>query len=336
MEGVDRDWNYVNADRRYTVYAGLPSGNYIFDVKASNNDGLWNNNGTSLRIIILPPWWQTLWFRISLFLMVVACVIVFYKLRTYKIKKRNLELEQHVMERTSQLETAHKDLETFTYSIAHDLRSPLRGIDGFSQILLEEYHNKIDAQGREYLARIRNATQLLAQFIDSLSYFSHVSRSKLTIQPVNLSDIVHNIADILKESNPKRQVEFVIQKGITGNGDSKLLRIVLDNLIWNAWKFTSHHSKARIEFGLQMLDGKQVYFVKDDGAGFNMQYSHKLFGFFQRLHSRLEFPGIGLGLAVVQSIIHRHGGDVWANSEVEKGATFCFTLPGNIAKQNIN
>jgi len=231
------------------------------------------------------------------------------------------------------LETANKELEAFAYSVSHDLRAPLRGIDGFSQVLLEEYHDKLDAQGENYLRRIRNASQRMGQLIDDMLKLSRVSRGEINIQQVNLSEIFKEIADGHIGLEPKRQVEFIVQEGIKARGDSHLLRIVLENLIGNAWKFTSNHPRARIEFGIQHKNETPVYFVRDDGAGFNMKYAQKLFGAFQRLHTVAEFPGTGIGLATVQRIIHRHGGKVWAEGEEENlplgktgGATFYFTL----------
>ncbi|HLP14791.1 MAG TPA: PAS domain S-box protein [Bacteroidota bacterium] len=238
----------------------------------------------------------------------------------------NRELEQRVTDRTAQLEAANKELEAFAYSVSHDLRAPLRGIDGFSQVLLEEYEEKLDEQGREYLHRVRTAAQRMALLIDDLLTLSRLSRSEMEIQPVNLSKIAREIAAELRESQPLRQAEFVIQDRIVVRGDARLLRVVLQNLLGNAWKFTSTHTTARIEYG--MLQQEQpVYFVRDDGAGFDMKYATKLFAAFQRLHSASEFAGTGIGLATVQRIIHRHGGTVWAEGEIERGATFFFTLP---------
>ena len=243
-----------------------------------------------------------------------------------EISKLNQELEQRVTERTVKLEAANKELESFAYSVSHDLRTPLRGIDGFSQVLLEDYYDRFDEQGKKYLERIRSAAQYMAQLIDDLLNLSRVSRGEINIQQTNLSEIVQEIADNFIGGQPEREVEFIIEKGIIVQGDSRLLKNVLENLIGNAWKFTSKHEAAKIEFGLERRNDENVYFIRDDGAGFNMDFSRQLFGAFQRLHSANEFAGTGIGLATVQRIIHRHGGKVWAEGEVEKGATFYFTI----------
>ena len=242
------------------------------------------------------------------------------------IHQLNAQLEQRVVERTAQLEAANAELEAFSYSVSHDLRTPLRSIDGFSQALLEDYMDKLDAPGQNYLQRVRRATQRMGQLIDDLLNLSRVTRSEMHLESVDLSAIAQMIATELQEAQPERQVEFQIVAGLVANGDSRLLRIVLENLLGNAWKFTAKHSRARIEFGRCSQNGIHTYFVRDDGTGFDMAYTDKLFGAFQRLHGITEFQGTGIGLATVQRIIHRHSGRVWAEAAVEQGATFYFTL----------
>lgn len=225
-----------------------------------------------------------------------------------------------------ELELANKELEAFSYSVSHDLRAPLRTIDGFSQALLEDYADKLDDQGKKYLMRVRAAIQRMSQLINDLLNLSRISRSEIHYKEVNLTAIAEDIVAELKGMQPERNVEFIIEQNIKAYGDSRLLRIVLENLLSNAWKFTSKHKSAKIEFGVKQNNGKTIYFVRDDGAGFDMTYVDKLFTPFQRLHETSEFEGTGIGLATVQRIIQRHGGVVWAEGEVEKGATFYFTL----------
>jgi len=246
-----------------------------------------------------------------------------------KIRQLNEELEQRVIElgeRTEQLQAANKELEAFSYSVSHDLRAPLRTVDGFSQALLEDYGDELDELGRDYLQRVRYAAQHMAQLIDDMLSLSRITRSEMRCEKVDLTALARSIAAELKQRQPERQAEFIIAEGLAGNGDPRLLRVVLDNLLDNAWKFTGTRECARIEFGHTKADGKSAYFVRDNGVGFDMTYVDKLFGAFQRLHSPVEFEGTGIGLATVQRIIHRHGGRVWAEGAVDQGAIFGFTL----------
>jgi light-regulated signal transduction histidine kinase (bacteriophytochrome) len=233
---------------------------------------------------------------------------------------------QELARSNNELSAVNKELEAFSYSVSHDLRAPLRSVDGFSKAILEDYADKLDEQGKDYLQRVRAASQRMAQLIDDLLNLSRVTRSDMRCEPVNLSALAQTIAEELKKTQPGRQVEFVIKEGLTVNGDARLLKLVLENLLSNSWKFTAKHTSARIEFGVERPDGKFAYFVRDDGAGFDMAYVEKLFTPFQRLHAPTEFLGTGIGLALVQRIIHRHGGRVWAKGEVEKGAKIYFTL----------
>ena len=238
----------------------------------------------------------------------------------------NKMLEQRVIERTVQLENANKELESFSYSVSHDLRAPLRGIDGFSLALLEDYHDNLDETGRDYIDRIRAATLKMDRLIDSLLRLSRISRLEMNFEEVNLSFIVKEIANSLTETNSSRNVCFVIPENIITFGDLNLLKIVFDNLLSNAWKFTSRNDKTVIEFGAFNENSKNVYFIRDNGVGFDMKYVDKLFSAFQRLHSEKEYPGVGVGLSTVQRIIRRHNGDIWAKSQLNKGTTFYFTL----------
>jgi PAS domain S-box-containing protein len=244
-----------------------------------------------------------------------------------EIRRLNAELEMRVRDRTAQLEAANKELEAFAYSVSHDLRAPLRAMEGFSATLLSQYPDQLDEQGRHYLDRIQEASQRMGQLIDDLLTLSRVTRAALTRQQVDLGDLAREIAADLQAQDPQRRVEFVIAQGLAVEADPHLLRVALQNLLDNAWKFTGKREQARIEVGSNPGEGSEcVYYVKDDGVGFDMAYAGKLFAPFQRLHAMHEFPGTGIGLATVQRIVARHGGRVWTEAAVGRGATFYFTL----------
>jgi signal transduction histidine kinase len=246
-----------------------------------------------------------------------------------RVSRQAQELEIRVRERTREIETANQELESFSYSVSHDLRGPLRAIDGFSELLSSEYRDKLDDNGQKYLGRIRASAQRMGELIDDLLLLAQVSRAELRREPVSISDIARAALAELRSGEPGRKVRCEIQDRLMGEADRRLMRVMLDNLLGNAWKFTSKTMDPRIEFGAEQREGIPAYFVRDNGAGFDMAYAEKLFHPFQRLHHDSEFTGTGIGLATVHRIVSRHGGRVWAQGRVDGGATFFFTLDAN-------
>ncbi len=320
LETVMSSWNIFKQKIESVLENNDASSmNYIVD----NNTKLLNEMDTAVVMmqhnaeekITRLYWIIALGILVSILVLIVAITKETQRKYIRQIEQTNIELT-----------AVNKEMESFSYSVSHDLRAPLRSMDGFSLVLLEDYSDKLDEQGKDYLQRVRSATQRMGMLIDDMLSLSRVTRSEMKRELVDLSSLVQSIAAELQKSQSTCQVEFIIAPGLTANGDARLLRILLENLLGNAWKFTGTHPKARIEFGTTQVDGEQVFFIRDDGVGFDMKYADKLFGVFQRLHGASEFPGTGVGLATVQRIVHRHGGRVWAEGEVEKGATFYFTL----------
>ena len=250
-----------------------------------------------------------------------------------EIRDLNRDLERKVLERTRQLEEVNRELEAFSYSVSHDLRAPLRSIDGFSQILAKKMDDKLDESERDYMDRVRRASQRMGQLIDDLLRLARVTRSQIKREQIDLSSIAEQVAVDLRKTEPARSVSFILQPDLTCYADPGLMRVVLDNLLGNAYKFTGKEPEARIEFGRCEVKGEPAFFVRDDGAGFNMEHAQKLFGAFQRLHGMNEFSGTGIGLATVQRIIHRHHGKVWAEAKEGMGATFYFTIPQRVRER---
>jgi light-regulated signal transduction histidine kinase (bacteriophytochrome) len=241
-----------------------------------------------------------------------------------EVRLLNLELEQRVRERTAELETTNRELEAFSYSVSHDLRAPLRTIDGFSLALMEDYSEAIDDTGRDYIRRVRTGVQRMGQLIDALLQLSRITRADVTREPVYPSEIAAVVVSELREENPDRKIAFTITPGPQENADPKLVQVALENLLGNAVKFSARREDAEISFGWD--EEQKAWRVKDNGAGFDMHYADKLFNAFNRLHGDKDFKGSGIGLATVARVIRRHHGRIWADSEVDHGATFWFTL----------
>ena len=253
-------------------------------------------------------------------------VAVFVRLfkKTAQVKAQAEELQRLAQE----LHSMNQELEAFSYSVSHDLRAPLRSIDGFSQVLSEELDGKIDDKSQDYFQRIRAASQKMSELIDDLLSLSRLSRRKMRWETVDLSRMTEDIVAELRRNHPKRDLAVSIQPGLSAQGDGNLLQIALQNLLHNAWKFTGQKEEgATIEFGRMSEGPEPVYFVRDNGVGFDMAFVSKLFGAFQRLHDAREFPGTGVGLAIVQRVMRRHGGRCWAESAPDQGATFFFSVP---------
>jgi signal transduction histidine kinase len=346
----DQPWSPYTSDGGHSFFS-LPSGRHHFEVRARDNDFNVDPAPATLDFVVLPPVWRQGWFILLMILLggltATQSIRVFLergRLRRInralsaevrereraeeEVRNLNAGLERHVQERTAQLEAANKELEAFSYSVSHDLRTPLRSIDGFSRALLEDYADKLDAEGKDFLETIRSASQRMGQLIDDMLRLAQIKRSEMHWTEVNLSRMAAQIAGELKKMEPARQAEFIIAPDLVASGDAALLRIMLENVLGNAWKYTSKKPVAKIEFGRNETAKGQTYFVRDNGCGFDMEYVHKLFGAFQRLHEGTEFPGTGVGLASVHRVIQRHGGAVWIEGQVGAGATLYFTLPG--------
>jgi len=244
-----------------------------------------------------------------------------------ELQQLNEALEEKVNTRTEQLLLANKELETFSYSVSHDLRAPLRSIRGYSEIVLQEFGAKLDSRGEEFLKRACDSAATMNQLLDDLLRLSLISRGELQREETDLSELARQVVSTLKSADPRRKVKLKIGRQLKARADARLLQIALGNLLSNAWKFTGRKPIATVEFDSIQKDGERVFIVRDNGEGFDMEWKHRLFGVFERLHTASDFPGTGIGLAIVQRIIQRHGGRIWAEGKRGEGATFYFTLP---------
>lgn len=320
-------WSVFTSELGHSFFT-LPDGRHRLEVRARDADFNVDPTPAALDFVVLPPVWRQSWF--ILLIAVLGGLIITQSIRVFleqgRLRKARDELEVRVRQRTADLEAANRELEAFSYSVSHDLRAPLRSIDGFSKVLLEDYAAKLDEEGQSNLHRVRAAAQRMGHLIEDMLKLSRVTRGELRMASVNLSALVEEITGDLARNEPARKLQLTIAPDVVVIGDGNLLRIALENMLGNAWKFTSKREQAKIEFGVTEQGRERVYFVRDNGAGFDMAYVNKLFRAFERLHPSSDFPGTGVGLAIVQRVILRHGGRVWAESAVDGGATFFFTV----------
>jgi signal transduction histidine kinase len=328
LEGFDPRWVEAGGNRSAT-YTNLEPGEYTFRVTGSNNDGVWNPVGTSLRIVMLPPFWETIWFRGILAGLIVAGLYGGSRYRTRRMEALNRELELHVRERTAKWEAANAELEAFSYTVSHDLRAPVRAINGYTRMLMEEHASSLDAEGLRMLGVIATRTKRMGDMIDDLLTFSRTGRQTIVPARVEMLDLARSVAGDLVPMDGRVHTKVTIGELPPVHGDAALLRQVWVNLISNAVKFSAGNEQPEIEIGGREEPAATVFWVRDNGVGFDMAYQHKLFGVFERLHSQEEFEGTGVGLAIAQRVMNRHGGRIWAESQQGKGATFFFSLPSS-------
>ena len=325
LEGFDTEWKAVGT-RHTAFYTNLAAGTYNFRITACNNDGIWNEAGTSYAFELRPHFYQTSWFYSLILVAFSASLFSLYRLRIWRLIKRKDELEQHVFERTAQLETANKELEAFAYSVSHDLRAPLRAIGSHVNMLVEDYEKHLDDKGKRICSVISNETQHMGRLIDGLLTISRIGYKEMKMTYIDMETLANTIFKELVPVEQQQRIDFHVDHLPSAIGDPTLIREVWINLISNAIKFSSKRERAVIEIGFKQEGQKIIYYIRDNGAGFDMDYVDRLFGVFQRLHSEKEFEGTGVGLALVQRLIHRHGGTIWATSAMDQGATFFFTL----------
>ena len=333
MEGYDKNWIVANQSSRIANYMNLPPRTYIFKIRSTNKEGIWSSHVTEMRITINPPFWNTLWFQVFAFLLIAGVIIGTYKWRMRNHKKRQKLLTDLVEEKTLQLRDSNAALESFSYSVSHDLRAPLRTINSFAKIIKEDFGSQIPNEANNYFDKISHASFRMGELIEGILKLARLASIELSKIDVNITHIAETLINNIAELYPDNKIISDITPGIIVKGDPVLLTTVMDNLLSNAFKFSSKNETIKIEVGKTGNFDKsksnltEAIFVKDYGVGFDMNYSDKLFRVFQRMHSDSEFEGTGIGLANVKKIINRHGGTIWAESEIGKETTFFFTIP---------
>lgn len=332
LEGFNEDWVTVRPLSHFINFMNLDPKTYTLKIRSTNKEGIWNPGITEFNITINPPFYGTLWFKFLAVILAGSIVVFAHQYRIKASLKRQETLQKLVDEQTIELKERNADLESFSYSVSHDLRTPLRSIYSFSQIINEDFGDQLPAEAKSYFNKITNAAYNMTNLIDGILKLAHIARSDMNKKRINISKIAEDIIVEIKRLYPDKIINTNINPHIYADGDKTLITTVLENLISNAVKFSSNREEINIEIGKTRAFDRtktaaaEVMYIKDNGIGFDMKYSEKLFQVFQRLHSSLEFSGTGIGLANVKKIINRHGGTVWAESEPEKGATFFFTL----------
>ncbi|MBL7139212.1 MAG: hypothetical protein ISS17_10615 [Bacteroidales bacterium] len=341
LAGYDTDWEYAGEDRK-AHYTKVPHGSYTFQVQVSNHLGQWSDQIISIPIKIKPYFYQRIWFLILCGAVGLFILYAIYKYRIRQVREKELEilvdartkelqelnreLDQRVLDRTAELAASNQELEAFTYSVSHDLRAPVRRIEGLVAALTEDYATQLDETGKDFLNKVADSSVEMGQLIEEFLKLARIARQEIDKTELNLSQLVTEITEELANADPGRKVSVKIEPDILVKGDSHLIRIALQNILNNAWKYTGKKEHPEVIFGCREKDGLKVFFIQDNGVGFDMNYYDKLFTPFLRLHSDDLFTGTGIGLATVKRIITKHGGKIWAQAEPEKGSTFFFTL----------
>ena len=352
MTGLGDDWIKIGT-RHEIGFKNLSPGEYTLEIKASNNDGVWSNHHLFLKIIIVPPFWNTWWFYLLFVIIVIIIIALFIRYRIASVRKQNQtlsrqieertkeiiqqkeeiemqkeKLDQRVKERTVQLENLNKEITAFSYAIAHDLRSPLRAMNGYAQFLLDDHKANLNAEGEDFLQKINTNSVKMAELIDHLLSFARLSRSEINRSALKMKPLVLSVINECCSDVEQTRIRFIVSDLPDLFADPVMIRQVMTNLISNSVKFTQKEEKPVIEIGYEIRNNECIYFISDNGVGFDMTFYDKLFGVFQRLHGITEFSGHGIGLTFVKAIIDKHGGRIWAESKEKEGATFFFTIPG--------